>query len=56
MDSGRTSTHLGAGRQDAGVRVRAVGVNDLFLYDFDTNDIYQLTLLTGSAGFTPLSP
>ncbi len=33
------------------------GVSDLYLYDFVQDEIYQLThLLTGSAGFTPLSP
>jgi Tol biopolymer transport system component len=33
------------------------GVSDLYLYDFAQDDIFQIThLLTGSAGFTPLSP
>ena len=33
------------------------GVSDLYLYDFAQDEIYQIThLLTGSAGFTPLSP
>lgn len=33
------------------------GVSDLYLYDFAQDQIYQIThLLTGSAGFTPLSP
>ncbi len=33
------------------------GVNDIFLYDMQEDEVYQLTdFLTGSAGFTPLSP
>jgi len=33
------------------------GVSDLYLYDFVQDEVFQLThLLTGSAGFTPLSP
>lgn len=33
------------------------GVSDLYLYDFAQDEIFQIThLLTGSAGFTPLSP
>jgi Tol biopolymer transport system component len=58
MDSGKNINPIWApdGKSLAFVSDRS-GVSDLFLYDFDTNDIYQLTsLLTGSAGFTPLSP
>jgi hypothetical protein len=33
------------------------GVSNIFLYDFDTKDVYQLTdFYTGAQGITPLSP
>ncbi|MFL5507308.1 MAG: BamA/TamA family outer membrane protein [Gemmatimonadales bacterium] len=58
MDAGKNINPIWApdGKSIAFVSDRS-GVSDLFLYDLGTNDIYQLTsLLTGSAGFTPLSP
>jgi len=58
MDSGKNINPIWApdGKSLAFVSDRG-GVSDLYLYDFASNDIYQLTtLLTGSAGFTPLSP
>jgi Tol biopolymer transport system component len=58
MDEGKNINPIWGpdGRTLAFVSDRS-GVADLFLYDLEANDIYQLTtLLTGSAGFTPLSP
>ncbi|MCU0619971.1 MAG: hypothetical protein MUC69_00545 [Gemmatimonadales bacterium] len=58
MDTGKNINPQWApdGRSLAFVSDRS-GVSDIFLYDFADEEIYQLTnMLTGSAGFTPLSP